>query len=49
MAREHGSAVGYATASPAAIARIGDWAKKVTDRGFVLVPISMVTAKPKSS
>jgi polysaccharide deacetylase 2 family uncharacterized protein YibQ len=48
-AREHGSAVGYATASPATIARIGDWAKKVTSRGFVLVPISMVTAKPKSS
>jgi polysaccharide deacetylase 2 family uncharacterized protein YibQ len=48
-AREHGSAVGYATASPAAIARIGDWAKTVASRGFVLVPISMVTAKPKSS
>jgi polysaccharide deacetylase 2 family uncharacterized protein YibQ len=49
MAREHGSAVGYATASPATIARISDWAKKVASRGFVLVPISMVTAKPKSA
>jgi polysaccharide deacetylase 2 family uncharacterized protein YibQ len=48
-AREHGSAIGYASASPATIARIGEWAKKVTGRGFVLVPISMVTAKPKSS
>jgi polysaccharide deacetylase 2 family uncharacterized protein YibQ len=48
-AREHGSAIGFASASPATVARIGDWAKKVTGRGFVLVPISMVTAKPKSS
>jgi polysaccharide deacetylase 2 family uncharacterized protein YibQ len=49
IAREHGSAIGFATASPATIARIGDWAKKVTGRGFALVPISMVTVKPKSS
>jgi polysaccharide deacetylase 2 family uncharacterized protein YibQ len=48
-AREHGSAIGYATASPATIARIGEWAKKLNGRGFQLVPISMVTAKPKSS
>ena len=48
-AREHGSAIGYATASPATIARISEWAKKLNGRGFVLVPISMVTAKPKSS
>ena len=48
-AREHGSAIGYATASPATIARIGEWAQKLNGRGFVLVPISMVTAKPKSS
>lgn len=48
-AREHGSAIGYATASPATIGRISEWAKKLNGRGFVLVPISMVTAKPKSS
>ena len=48
-AREHGSAIGYATASPATISRISEWAKKLNGRGFVLVPISMVTAKPKSS
>ena len=46
---EHGSAIGYATASPATISRISEWAKKLNGRGFVLVPISMVTAKPKSS
>ncbi len=48
-AREHGSAIGYATASPATIGRISEWAQKLNGRGFVLVPISMVTAKPKSS
>ena len=48
-AREPGSAIGYATASPATIGRIGEWAKKLNGRGFVLVPISMVTGKPKSS
>jgi polysaccharide deacetylase 2 family uncharacterized protein YibQ len=49
MAREHGSGVAFANASPVTIARIADWAKAVTSRGFVLVPISMMTAKPKSS
>lgn len=48
-AREHGGAVGYARASPATIARIAAWAKNSSGRGFVLVPISMMTAKPKSS
>lgn len=49
MARENGSAIGYASASSMTVTRIADWAKKVTGRGFVLVPISMVTGKPKSS
>lgn len=48
-ARENGSAVGLATAQPATVARIADWAQKVEGRGFVLVPITMITAKPKSS
>lgn len=48
-ARENGSAVGLATAQPATIARLAEWAKKVESRGFVLVPITMITAKPKSS
>jgi hypothetical protein len=48
-AREHGSAVGLARALPATVARIADWAKAVQSRGFVLVPISMVAAKEKSS
>jgi uncharacterized protein len=48
-AREHGSAIGYATASPATISRISEWAKKLNGRGFALVPITVVTAKAKSS
>jgi uncharacterized protein len=49
LARERGTAVGYATALPATVARIAAWAKKVESRGLVLVPISMVAVKPKSS
>ena len=48
-AREHGTAVGLATALPATVARIADWAKAVEGKGFVLVPITMVAVKAKSS
>jgi hypothetical protein len=48
-ARENGTAVGLATAQPGTVARIADWAKKVESRGFVLVPITMVAVKTKSS
>ena len=49
MARDKGAAVGLATAQPATVARIAEWAKKVESRGFVLVPITMVAIKAKSS
>ena len=49
LARDNGTAVGLANAQPATIARIADWAKKVEGRGFVLVPITMVAIKAKSS
>jgi polysaccharide deacetylase 2 family uncharacterized protein YibQ len=49
LARDNGNAVGAATAQPGTIARIAEWAKKVEERGFVLVPISMVAIKAKSS
>ena len=49
MARDNGTAVGLATAQPATIARIAEWIKKVESRGFVLVPITMVAIKAKSS
>ena len=48
-ARDNGSAIGYAAAQPATVARIAEWAKKVEGRGFVLVPITMVAIKAKSS
>ena len=48
-ARDGGNAVGYATAQPATIARIAEWAQKVEGRGLVLVPITMVAVKAKSS
>jgi polysaccharide deacetylase 2 family uncharacterized protein YibQ len=49
LARDHGTAVGLATALPGTVARIAEWAKKVEARGFVLVPITMVAVKEKSS
>ncbi len=49
MARERGHAVGFATALPATVKRIAAWAKTVEGRGFVLVPITMVAVKAKSS
>ncbi len=48
-ARESGTAVGYATAQPGTIARISEWAKKVESQGILLVPITMVAIKAKSS
>jgi polysaccharide deacetylase 2 family uncharacterized protein YibQ len=49
MARERGTAVGTAAASPAVIARLADWAKRIESRGVVLVPITAVAIKAKSS
>jgi len=49
IARDNGSAVGLATAQPATVARLAEWAQKVESRGFVLVPITMIAVKPKSS
>ncbi len=48
-AREHGSAVGIFSAQPATIARVAAWAKAVEGRGYVLVPVTMVATKAKSS
>jgi polysaccharide deacetylase 2 family uncharacterized protein YibQ len=48
-ARERGSVVGIASAAPASIERIAFWARAAETRGFVLVPISAVANKPKSS
>ena len=42
LAREHGSAVGVASALPASIERITQWARGAEDRSIVLVPITAV-------
>jgi polysaccharide deacetylase 2 family uncharacterized protein YibQ len=49
LARERGIAVGVASALPASIDRIAQWAKAAEGRGIVLVPITAVAVKPKSS
>jgi hypothetical protein len=49
MARERGFAVGMASALPVSIERIAKWAKAVEGRGVLLVPITAVANKAKSS
>jgi polysaccharide deacetylase 2 family uncharacterized protein YibQ len=49
LARQHGSAIGMASALPASVERIAQWAKGLEARGFMLVPITAVAIKPKSS
>jgi len=49
VARDHGVAVGTATALPLSIDRIAQWAKAAEGRGLALVPISAVASKPKST
>ena len=48
-ARENGFAVGVASALPISIDRLSQWAKSADTRGFLLVPISAIAMKPKSS
>jgi uncharacterized protein len=49
IARERGVAIGVASALPASIDRIAQWAKAAAGRGIVLVPVSAVASKPKST
>jgi polysaccharide deacetylase 2 family uncharacterized protein YibQ len=48
-ARDSGTAVGYASAKSSTLARIADWIKKIESKGVILVPITMVAIKAKSS
>jgi uncharacterized protein len=48
-AREHGVAVGMASALPVSIERIAKWAKTAESRGVQLVPITAVASKAKQS
>ena len=45
-ARRNGFAIGMASAFPVTIARVAEWAENVETRGFQLVPISALAAKP---
>ena len=49
LARDRGIAVAVANATPAMVARLAEWVKKAESRGFVLVPITAVAIKTKSS
>jgi polysaccharide deacetylase 2 family uncharacterized protein YibQ len=49
IARERGSAIGVAGALPASIERIAKWAKGAEGRGVLLVPISALANRAKSS
>jgi polysaccharide deacetylase 2 family uncharacterized protein YibQ len=49
LAREHGTAIGMASALPVSIERIGIWAKALESRGILLVPLTTAMLKSKSS
>jgi len=49
IARERGNATGYASALPVTIERVARWAKALQARGIMLVPISAIANKPKST
>lgn len=49
VARENGSAVGFASALPVSIERISLWAKTAESRGFTLAPITGAVARSKAS
>lgn len=48
-ARNRGVAIGAASALPVSIERIAQWAKAAEARGIMLVPVSMVANRAKSS
>jgi uncharacterized protein len=48
-AREHGVAIGMASALPVSIERIAKWAKGAESRGVLIVPITAVASKAKQS
>jgi polysaccharide deacetylase 2 family uncharacterized protein YibQ len=46
-ARAHGSAIGSGFLYPVTLDRIAAWAKGLSGRGFVLVPVSAIVSAPK--
>ena len=49
LAKERGTAVGVASALPISIERIGAWARTLESHGVMLVPLTTIMLKPKSS
>jgi len=49
LARDHGIAIGMASALPISIERVGLWAKALESRGIMLVPLTTAMLKSKSS
>ena len=48
LAKEHGTAVGMASALPISIERIGVWIKTLESHGIMLVPLTTTMLKSKS-
>jgi uncharacterized protein len=49
LARDKGSAIGYAAGLPVTVDRIARWAKAAEARGVTLVPVSALVTSPKRS
>jgi len=49
LAKEHGTAVGVASALPISIERIGSWTRALEGHGIMLVPLTTAMLKSKSS
>jgi hypothetical protein len=49
MAKDHGTAIGVASALPISIERIGAWSKTLESHGIMLVPLTTAMLKSKSS
>jgi uncharacterized protein len=49
LAKEHGTAIGVASALPVSIERISAWIKTLDSRGIMLVPLTTAILKSKSS
>ncbi len=49
IAKERGAAIGVASALPISVERIGNWSKTLESRGIMLVPLTTVMLKSKSS
>jgi uncharacterized protein len=49
LAKEHGIAVGIASALPISIERVGAWTRTLESHGVMLVPLTTIMMKSKSS